>query len=134
MGKSRIRYGKRNNSVNTDKCQDQEICLPNYLLDYFKGDLTLSEMELDLELGIKEWYILISNINLSRREQQCLIKYYWKGLTQDQIAKELNHNITRQAVALYLNNARKKISKYYKIDMNKFNNVKEILRGIRNAV
>ena len=125
--KIRVRYGKRKNSFDNDNCVRQEINLPDYLLDCFQGDLSLSEMELNCELGIREWYVLIENIRLSRREQQCLIKYYWKGMTQEQIAKELNHNITREAVKMYLERARNKIAKYYGIDMNKFNNVKKIL-------
>lgn len=127
MVKQRVRYGKRKNSTDNELYQSREILLPSNSLDYLKGDLTLQEMELNCELGIREWYVLISNVNLSRREQQCLIKYYWKGLTQEQIAKDLNHNMTREAVKMYLDRARKKIAKKYHIDMNKFNNIKKIL-------
>lgn len=108
-------------------------------IDFFKRrydfNLTISEMENDYTLGFEEWKIITSNIKLSKREKQCLYLYYWKGLTQKEIAFIIKGNkILRQTVSKYIKRAINKIAIYYDININDIDRNKILgKRGVKNA-
>lgn len=91
------------------------IYLSNSDLFGIKYNLSVSEMENDYSLGFKEWKIVANNVNLSKREKQCLYLYYWMGLTQKEISYDLN--IVRQVVGTYLQRAKNKIAIYFNINI-----------------
>lgn len=120
MIKRRIRFGRR---FNSRQCKIEEILLPNNLLDYFQNCISINDLENNCTLGIKEWNIILNKIDLSERERQCLYKYYWCGMKQDKISEQLK--LTREAVSIYLDRARKKIAKHYKINIDSLDTLRE---------
>ena len=81
--------------------------------DIKQSCLTLAEMETAdcNDLGNDEWEVL-QNVNLTDRQIQCMWLYYFENQTQQAIADLLG--ITRPVVCIYLQRARKRISKYFK--------------------
>ena len=101
----------RSKRTNSRKIYENDIVyFPQEIIDNLKCCLSLSEMELDCDLGDDEWKVL-ENVKLSKREKQCLYMYFWEGMTQAKIANNLE--ITRNAITIYLKRAKIKIRKYY---------------------
>lgn len=119
-------YAKRNNS----KKNLVIISLPNDLLDIFKNQTKISDLEHDFLLSVKEYLILLK-INLSERERSAIYKFYFAGMSQGKIAKEFK--ISSAAVAVYLQRARKKIAKYFGIDLTDKKNLRKQFLSLRKS-
>jgi len=90
----------------------------------------LNELEHDYDLKIKEYYILLQIRTLSSRERQSIFKYYFAGMTQSEICKQLGTN--QQAIAIYLKRGREKIAKYFNIDLSDTKHLRQQFLAIRN--
>lgn len=102
----------RSKRINSRKIyKNDTVYLPLEIIDNLKCCLSLSEMELNCNLGDDEWQIL-EQVKLSRREKQCLYMYYWECMKQKQIAENLN--IRQRVVSTYLARAKIKIQKYFR--------------------
>lgn len=102
----------RSKRINSRKIYKNDIVyLPEEIIDNLTCRLSLSEMELNCNLGDDEWQI-IEQIKLSKREKQCLYMYYWECMKQKQISENLN--IRQRVVSTYLTRAKIKIQKHFR--------------------
>jgi len=99
--------------------EEGEVCLPPEYMESIYGTeglaaknyLTLQEMEMDcFRLGKKEWNLL-SQVQLTTRQTQCLWYFYWRKMTQCEIAECLN--IRQPRVHICLKQAKARIAKHF---------------------
>jgi DNA-directed RNA polymerase specialized sigma subunit len=96
------------------------VCIgETWLLDILANryPLTLPEMEQNLDLGIKEYNLLIQRCyqtknKLSNMEQQCVYLYFWKQMKY----REINQMLKTSATGCYIKRARRKIKKAFGIN------------------
>lgn len=79
-------------------------------LDNMVPEITIPEMEQEIDLGDAEWNI-VQGTTMSNKQKQCMWLYYWEGITQKTIGDILG--IAQPVVNRYLKSAKVSMCKIY---------------------